>query len=85
MYFNRKLWIFTKGVRGRIGWAVLLGILASALGIARLALIGWLLGQVFRGVPLEALLVTGMGIAAVIAVRGALEYARIIVAHRTAA
>ena len=37
MYFNPKLWGFTAGVRGRIGWAVLLGVLASALGIARLA------------------------------------------------
>ena len=85
MYFDRRLWTFTEGVRGRIWGAVALGVLASALGIARLALLGWLLGRVFLGAPLEELLQAGLLVAFVIALRGLLEYARIMVAHRTAA
>ena len=85
MYFDRRLWTFTEGVRDRIWGAVALGVLASALGIARLALLGWLLGQVFLGAPLEELLWAGLLVAVVIALRGLLEYARIMVAHKTAA
>ena len=85
MYFNPRLWIFTAGVRGRIWGAVALGVLSSALGIARLALLGWLLGLVFAGAPLSDLLALGAVAALVILARGGLEYARIMVAHRTAA
>ncbi len=85
MYFNSRLWIFTAGVRGRIWGAVALGLLASILGIARLALLGWLLGLVFAGVPLTDLLGPGVVTALVILARGGLEYTRIMVAHRTAA
>ena len=58
MYFNPRLWIFTEGLRGRIGWAVALGVLSTAFGIARLALLGWLLGQVFLGAPWRDLLLS---------------------------
>ncbi len=85
MYFSHKLWVFTQGVRGRIGGAVVLGVLASALGILRLALIGWLLGQVYRGAPAADILWAGLGIGVVILARGGLEYARVMVAHGTAA
>ncbi|MHA1599459.1 MAG: ABC transporter transmembrane domain-containing protein, partial [Alphaproteobacteria bacterium] len=85
MYFNPRLWIFTAGVRGRIWGAVALGLLSSVLGIARLALLGWLLGLVFTGTPLADLLGPGALTALVILARGGLEYARIMVAHRTAA
>jgi ATP-binding cassette subfamily C protein CydCD len=85
MYFSRKLWVFTEGVRGRIGGAVVLGVLASALGILRLALIGWLLGRVYLGAPAEEVLLAALGVGAVILARGGLEYARVMVAHGTAA
>ncbi len=85
MYFNPRLWIFTRGLRSRITWSVLLGVLSSALGVARLALLGWLLGQVFAGAPLWELSYYGAGVALLILARGALEHARVMVAHRTAA
>ncbi len=85
MYFNPKLWIFTAGLRGRIVGAVSLGLLATVFGIARLALLGWLLGRIFAGAPWEELLWTGGATVAVILGRGILEYARIMVAHGTAA
>ena len=43
MYFDRRLWQFTEGLRLRIAGAVVLGLLSAATGIARLALLGWLL------------------------------------------
>ena len=47
MHFETRLWPFTEGVRLRILWAVLVGLVAVAFGVARLALLGWLIGAVF--------------------------------------
>ncbi len=85
MYFDWRLWGFTAPLRGRIWLAVAIGIFSSALGIARLALIGWLLGLVFSGAAWDHLALVGAGIAVVILLRGGLEYARTMVAHKTAA
>ncbi len=54
-------------------------------GIGRLALLGWLLARVFRGASLESLAVPILLTAAVSVVRGGLEYARAMIAHRTTA
>ena len=85
MYFNRRLWVFTQGVRQRIWGAVAIGVLSSSLGIARLALLGWLLGLVFVGAPWHQLMLAGALTAGIILLRGWLEYARVMVAHHTAA
>lgn len=85
MYFDRRLWGFTRGVRLRIFGAVALGVLAVLLGIARLALLGWLIAQVFSGTSLQALLMPFAGVALVMIARGVLEYWRTMVAHNTAA
>ena len=85
MYFDLRLWSFTKGVRGRIYGAVAIGILAVLFGIARLALLGWLIAEVFKGVPLDELILPFVGVGAVMIVRGWLEYLRTMVAHNTAA
>src|SRR5262249_29492894 len=49
MHFEPRLWSFTAGVRSRILWAVLIGLIAMSLGVARLGLLGWLIGAVFAG------------------------------------
>jgi ATP-binding cassette subfamily C protein CydCD len=85
MHFEPRLWSFTKGVRLRIAWAVAIGLVAVALGVARLALLGWLIGQVFDGRDLAALALPVVLIAAVMVLRGAFEHWRTIVAHETAA
>jgi ATP-binding cassette subfamily C protein CydCD len=84
MYFDTKLWQFTKGVRLRIAGAVLLGVAAAAVGIARLALLGWLLARIFQGASFDSLIWPFAVVAGVMVVRGVLEYARTMVAHRTA-
>ena len=82
---DQRLWGFTRGVRPRIAVATALGLGQVAVGIARLALLGWVLGRVFAGArPRELLLPVALTAAAVL-VRATLEYARTTYAHRTAA
>jgi ATP-binding cassette subfamily C protein CydCD len=85
MYFDRRLWALTAGVRGRIAWTVVVGLAAVAAGIARLALLGWLLGRVLAGDSLAALLPAIALTAAALALRSGLDYARTMAAHTTAA
>jgi len=85
VYLDPRLWAFTRGVRGRIAATVGLGLLQVVAGIARLALLGWVLARIFAGASLADLVVPLAATAAAIVVRGALEYARTVMAHRTAA
>ena len=85
MYLDRRLWVFTRGVRLRIAWSVLIGLLAVGVGIARLALLGWLLARVIARDPLTSLLPLAALAAGAILVRGALEHWRAMVAHHIAA
>ena len=39
MYFDRRLWELTAGLRGRIALAILIGLVASGFGIARFVLL----------------------------------------------
>jgi len=85
MYIDRRLWALTAGVRSRIAWTVIIGLVAVAAGIARLALLGWLLARVVAGASAAELVGPAAITAAVIALRGGLEYWRAMVAHETAA
>ncbi len=85
MHFEPRLWRFTEGVRLRILWAVLIGLVAMSLGVARLGLLGWLIGAVFAGRDVASLAWPIMLIAAVMVLRGVFEHARTMIAHRTAA
>ena len=51
MHIEPRLLVFTKGVRWRIAATVVVGLAAVGLGVARLGLLGWLIGQVFAGRP----------------------------------
>ena len=85
MHFDARLWAYTCGVRHRIAFAVLIGLASTMAGVARLALLGWLIGKIFSGASLQHLTWPVVGIAGVMIVRCVLEYAREIMAHRTAA
>jgi ATP-binding cassette, subfamily B, bacterial len=85
VYLNRRLWAFTRGVRLRIAGTTLAGLLAVLAGTARLALLGWVLGRVLAGDSAADLAGPVAGVAALIALRGGLEYGRTMVAHHTAA
>src|SRR3546814_18430664 len=85
MYFDARLWAFTRGMRGRIAGTVLIGVLAAATGIARLALLGWLIGRIYAGAPASELVGIGAAIVAVIAARGVLMSLKETTAQATAA
>ncbi|MHA1153426.1 MAG: thiol reductant ABC exporter subunit CydC [Alphaproteobacteria bacterium] len=85
MYLDRRLWLFTEGLRWRIAGAVLIALVSAAVGVARLALLGWLLAKVFQGAGVEALALPFTLIAGVMVLRGGLEYWRTMLAHKTAA
>ena len=84
MYLDRELWTFTTGLRHRIVAGAALGLVGVALGIARLALLGWLLAAVLGGAGLPTLWLPIAGTAGVIAARAVVEYARTMLAHHTA-
>jgi len=85
MHIEPRLLVFTRGVRARIAATVAVGLLGVGLGIARLALLGWLIGQVFAGKPLQELALPVVLIAIVMVLRGAAEHWRAVMAHETAA
>ena len=85
MHIEPRLLVFTKGIRLRIAAAVALGLLSVGLGVARLGLLGWLIGQVFAGRDIWSLEAPILSIAAVMVLRGAAEHWRAVVAHENAA
>jgi ATP-binding cassette subfamily B protein len=84
MYFDRRLWELTRGLRGRIALAILLGLLAAGFGIARFALLGVLLARVFTGGDSGAIALLAAGVAAAVLLRAVLDHARTVIAHQNA-
>src|SRR5215469_4180718 len=68
-----------------MAWTALIGLVAVAVGIARLALLGWLLARVIAHASVASLLLPAALAAAAILLRGVFEYWRAMVAHHTAA
>jgi len=85
MYLDHRLWAFTAGFRWRIALAVAVGLAAAGVGIARLALLGWLLARIIAGAPFAEMVTPLLLVAGVMVLRGALEFARTMIAHHTAA
>ena len=85
MYFDLRLWAMTRGARLRIAVAVIFGLLTAAAGIARLVLLGILLGEILQGESLEDLVPLIIAAGAMVLLRGFLQYQKEMVAHRTAA
>ena len=85
MYFDRRLWALTRGLRGRIALGVTLGLLALAAGIARFAFLGEMLALVFRGAPLREQALPVAAACGAILLRAGLDHARAVLAHGTAA
>src|SRR5271165_5144887 len=85
MYFDRRLWQLTRGLRGWIGLAVLLGLFASVVGIARFAILGVLLSHVFNGAGFWAVAIPAIGVAIAVLLRGVVDHHRTMISYRTAA
>lgn len=85
MYFDSILWGMTRGVRLRMLVCALLGLLGLAAGIARFALLGKFLAQLFAGESGAALWWPLAGAAIAIVLRGVFEHALNTLANRNAA
>ena len=85
MYFDWRLWQLTRGMRWRIVATVFMGLASAAIGMARFVFLGTLLARVFAGAPAATLMLPAAAVAGAVIVRGLLEHARIMLAHRTAA
>jgi ATP-binding cassette, subfamily B, bacterial len=85
MYFDRRLWELTRGLRGWIALAIVLGLVAAVVGIARFAILGVLLSRVFAGAGFAAIAVPAIGVATAVILRGAVDQQRAMISHRTAA
>src|SRR5206468_4148591 len=84
MYFDRRLWTLTRGLRGWIALAVVLGLIAAVVGIARFAILGVLLSRVFDDAGFVAIAIPAVGIAGAVVLRGIIDHHRTMISHRTA-
>lgn len=85
MYFDKRLWALTRGLRDRMVWSVIIGLLASLVGISRFVLLGMLIARVFQGAAVSTLVPLALAVAVAVVLRGAMEHWRTMVANRTAA
>jgi len=84
MYFDRRLWQLTRGFRGWIALTILLGLVASVVGIARFAVLGVLLSRVFDSAGFVAIAIPSVGVAIAVLLRGLVDHHRAMISHRTA-
>src|SRR5437763_13997644 len=84
MYFDRRLWQLTRGFRGWIALTILLGLVASVVGIARFAVLGVLLSRVFDSAGFVAIAIPAVGVAIAVLLRGVVDHHRAMISHRTA-
>ena len=85
MHFDPILWGMTRGLRGRMALSAALGLLALGAGIARFAFLGLFMAAALRADPWSALWPPLAGAAASVLLRGWLDHARAMAAHRVAA
>ena len=85
MYFDRRLFGLTRGVRHRILFAAALGLIAVGAGVARLAISGVVIYRVLTGqASFSALALPLTAIAALIVARSLFLYWQNAVSHHTA-
>ena len=85
MYFDWRLYGLTRGVRLRILFAAVLGLIAVGAGVARLAISGVVIYRVLSGqASFSALFLPLSIIAVLIVVRGLFQYWQYAASHHTA-
>ncbi len=85
MYFDPRLFELTRGIRLRIVFAAILGLVAVGAGVSRLAVSGVIIYQVLAGeASLSALALPLLTIAVLIVIRSTFQYWQNAVSHHTA-
>ena len=85
MYFSLRLWGYTVGARRQIALSVAVGLATAATGIARLALLGWLIAQVFEGDSIPDLVPEIGAVVAITVARAVLQHAKESISYSTSA
>src|SRR5688572_24572906 len=85
MYFDRRLFSFTAGLRWRIVLAAVVGLIALPVAIWRLMLTGSTMARLFQGASLDDVVPALAIIASLIVIRAVLQLAKDEVAQETAA
>jgi len=85
VYFDRRLFGMTRGVRGRMALAALVGLAAVPISMWRLTLTGQAMARMFTGEPFNAIVGMLVLIASLIVLRALLQLARDEIASATAA
>jgi ATP-binding cassette subfamily C protein CydCD len=83
MYFDRRLFALTRGVRMRMVLAAALGLIALPIVIERLVLQATVLAKVFQGAPVITVLPLVALIAVLILLRALLQFSKEELANRT--
>ncbi len=85
MYFDLRLFELTRGIRLRIVFAAILGLVAVGAGVSRLAVSGVIIYQVIAGeASFSALALPLLTIAVLIVIRSTFQYWQNAVSHHTA-
>ena len=84
MFFNRRLFGFTDGVRLRLLLALFFGLLTAATGVSRLALSGYAIALVIRGAPTEEIVFAVAGVVLSALLRGVFQYLKEMTGHLAA-
>ncbi len=85
MYLNQKLWSLTEGLRNRIVLSIGMGLGGSILGMLRLLLMGWIIGQVLGGAGLQQIWLAAAATLVLMVFYAYWDYRRLMLAHNTAA
>ena len=84
MFFNRRLFAFTDGVRLRLLLALFFGLLTAATGVSRLALSGYAIALVIQRKPTEEIILAVAGVVLSALLRGVFQYLKEMTGHLAA-
>ncbi len=84
MFFNRRLFAFTDGVRLRLVLALIFGLLTAASGVSRLALSGYAIALLIQGRPAGEIILAVVGVVASVVARAIFQYLKEMTGHRAA-
>jgi ATP-binding cassette subfamily C protein CydCD len=84
MYFDRRMFALTSGLRGRIALAAILGLIALPVTILQLTLTGGILARLFEGDSLNDVATAMAAIVALILLRAMLQFTKGEIAYLTA-
>lgn len=84
MYFNSRLYSFTKGARGQLFLSVIFGLLTTAAGVGRLAFSGLAIAFLIEEKESDAIILAFSGVILSIVVRAICQYVKEYLGHNAA-